>query len=122
MEIYEHRGFWVLRFKNVGTLKVSLASNAENRIYTYAFLHLSMCTCGGGAEELILLHNNYKIKLVWLVGRVLQHIKHCRLLNAKSSLYIYIEYISFGLVRFYGTTTIVGYLMPYPLHTYILDI
>ena len=28
----------------------------------------------------------------------------------------------FGLVRFYGISTIVGYLMPNPLYTYILDI
>ena len=28
----------------------------------------------------------------------------------------------FGLVWFYGISTIVGYLMPNPLYTYILDI
>ena len=28
----------------------------------------------------------------------------------------------FGLVGFYGISTIVGYLMPNPLYTYILDI
>ena len=50
------------------------------------------------------------------------HINHCRLFNTKSSLYIYIKYIGFGLVRFYDTSTIVGYLMPNPLYTYILDI
>ena len=53
-------------------------------------------------------------------GRVLWDINHCRLLNAKSSLYIYIKYIGFGLV--YGISTIVGYLMPNPLYTYILNI
>ena len=31
------------------------------------------------------------------------------LFNAKSSLYIYTEDIWFGLVRFYGISTIVGY-------------
>ena len=35
--------------------------------------------------------------LVWF-GLVLWHINHCRLFNAKSSLYIYIKYIWFGLV------------------------
>ena len=30
--------------------------------------------------------------------------------------------IRFGLVWFYGISTIVGYLMPNPLYTYILDI
>ena len=28
----------------------------------------------------------------------------------------------FGLIRFYGISTIVGYLMPNPLYTYILNI
>ena len=59
--------------------------------------------------------------MIWF-GWVLWHINHCRLFNAKSSLYIYIRYIWFGLVGFYGISTIVGYLMPNPLYTYILDI
>ena len=57
--------------------------------------------------------------LVWF-GLVLWHINHCKLFNAKSSLYIYIKYIWFGLIGFYGISTIVGYLMPNPLYTYIL--
>ena len=44
------------------------------------------------------------------------------LFNAKSSLYIYIKNIWFGLVEFYGISTIVGYLMPNPFYTYILNI
>ena len=44
---------------------------------------------------------------------------HIGLFNAKSSLYIYIKYIWFGLVWFYGTSTIVGYLMLNTLYTYI---
>ena len=55
--------------------------------------------------------------LVW----GLWHINHCRLFNAKSSLYIHIKYISFGLVGFYGLSTIVGYLMLNPPHTYKLE-
>ena len=43
------------------------------------------------------------------------------LFKAKSSLYIYIKYIGFGSVGFYGISTIVGYLMPNPLYTYILN-
>ena len=39
------------------------------------------------------------------------------LFNAKSSLYISIKYIGFGLAGFYGISTIVGYLMPNPLYT-----
>ena len=56
-----------------------------------------------------------------LFGLVLWHINLCRLFNAKC-LYIYIKYIWFGLVRFYIISTIVGYLMPNPLYTYIFDI
>ena len=44
------------------------------------------------------------------------------LFHVKSSLFIHIKYIGFGLVRFYGISTIVGYLMPNPLYTYILNI
>ena len=49
--------------------------------------------------------------LVWF-GWVLWHINHFRLFIAKSSLYIYIRYIWFVFVGFYGILTIVGYLMP----------
>ena len=55
--------------------------------------------------------------MIWF-GWVLWHINHCRLFNAKSSLFIYI----YDLVWFYGISTIVGYLMPNPLYTYILNI
>ena len=55
-------------------------------------------------------------------GLVLCHINHCWLFNAKSSLYLYIKYIWFGLDGFYGISTIVGYLMPNSDHTYILNI
>ena len=53
--------------------------------------------------------------LVW----ILWHINHCRLFNAKSSLYICIKYIGFGLFWFYSIKTIVGYLMLNPLYIYI---
>ena len=59
--------------------------------------------------------------MIWF-GWLLLHINHCGLFNAKSSLYIYIEYIGFGLVGFYGISTIVFYLIPNPLCTYILNI
>ena len=41
----------------------------------------------------------------------LWHVNHCRLFNAKSFLYIYIKYIGFGWIRFYGLSTVVGYLI-----------
>ena len=53
---------------------------------------------------------------------VLWHFNYCGLFNAKSSLYIYSRYIWFGLLWFYGISTTVGYLMPNPLYTYILNI
>ena len=53
---------------------------------------------------------------------LLWHINHCRLFKDKSSLYICIKYISFGLVGFYGISTFVDYLMPNLLYTYILNI
>ena len=56
----------------------------------------------------------------WIFGWVLCHIKHCRLFNTKSSLYIYI--IWFVWVGFYGISTIVDYLIPNPLYTYISNI
>ena len=59
--------------------------------------------------------------LVWF-GLVLWHINHSRLFSAKSSLYIHIKYIWFGFVWFYGISTIVGYLMPNLLYTYLLNI
>ena len=37
-------------------------------------------------------------------------------------LYTYIKNIGFGLVEFYGISTIVDYLMPNPLYKYILNI
>ena len=59
--------------------------------------------------------------MIWF-GLVLGHINHCRLFNAKFSLYIYTKYTSFSLVGFYGISTIVGYLMPNSLYTYIQNI
>ena len=43
----------------------------------------------------------------------------CRLFNDKSFLYIPIKYLRFGLVGFYGISTIVGYSMTSLLYIYI---
>ena len=59
--------------------------------------------------------------MVWF-ALLLLYIDPCRLFNAKSSLYIYIKYILFGFVGIYGISTTVGYFMPNPLYTYILNI
>ena len=59
---------------------------------------------------------------IWAKSLVNFHINPCRSFNAKSFLYIYIKYMSFGLVGFYGVSTLVGHLMPNPFYTYILNI
>ena len=59
--------------------------------------------------------------LVWF-GWVLWHVNPYRLVNAKSSLFIYIRYIGFSLVGFYGISATVDYLMPNLFYTYILNI
>ena len=61
--------------------------------------------------------NMYDFTLVGFIW----YINHFRLFNVKSFLYIYIRYIGFGLVGFYGISTIQGYLIPNPLCTYILN-
>ena len=75
--------------------------------------------------------NHTRIMIKWLkTGQFLSRwfcwvswcINPSGLFNAKFSLYIYIRYIIFGLVGFYGISTIVGYSMPNPLYTYILNI
>ena len=56
--------------------------------------------------------------MIWF-GWVLWHIKPYRLFNAKPSLYIYMKHIGFGLVGSDGISTLIGYLMPNHLYTYI---
>ena len=50
------------------------------------------------------------------------HINSWKLFKSKPSLYIYIKYIWFGLVGFYGISTIVCNVMRNPFYTYILNI
>ena len=82
-------------------------------IFVYQPLYVIQC-------QFLFIHI-YWIYKIWL-GWVLWHINHYRLFNTKSSLYIYIKYLWFCLVGFYGISTIVGYLLPNPLYTYILNI
>ena len=64
----------------------------------------------------------YTVNIYYLVWLGLTVYQPYRLLNVKSSLYIYIKYILFGLVGSYGISPIVGYLMSNPLYTYTLNI
>ena len=83
----------------------------------------------GVPQKMAKLYLVVRLKFWWSrecsVSWVLWHINHCRLFNAKYSLYIYIyiylKCIWFGWVKFYGISTIVGYLMSNPVYTYILD-
>ena len=98
--------------------------NTKSSLYTYIFNIYDLVwfygistIAGYSMSSSLYIYIKYK----WF-GFVLWHINHWRLFNAKSSLYIYIKYIWFGVVGFYGISTIVGYLMPNPLYTYILDL
>ena len=93
------------RFRNISLLwsKLLLSIN-YNKIF---------CAC-------IYIYINWLVG--WLVGRGFLCIKYYGLSNAKSSLYIYIKHIWFGLVGFYGISNFVGYLMLNYFYTYILNI
>ena len=97
-------------------------------IYIYIYIYIICFVWFNGISNIVgylmpnpiytYILNIYEIKF----GCVLWHINHCTSLKAKSSFYIYIKYIWIGLVGIYGISTMVGYLMPNPLYTYILNI
>ena len=60
--------------------------------------------------------------MMWF-SLVLWHINHCRLFHTKSSLYVYIKHLGFGLVGFYDISNIfICDFMTNPIYTYILNI
>ena len=96
---------------------VSVSSDNWHFLFKVLTLNVTMFT--------VLLHlSNFGLGLIGFVwfDLVLWRIKPYRLFKAKSSLYLYIKYIWFGWVGFYGISIIVGYLMPNPLYKYILNI
>ena len=101
--------------------------NAKSSLYIYIYIYITWPGWLHGISTVVdylrpnLLYTYILIihDLVWLGFMAYNH---CKLFKAKSSLYIYIKYIWFGLVGFYGISTIVGYLRPNPLYTYILNI
>ena len=102
--------------------------NAESSLYIYIRYiwfglvgYYGISTVGGYLMPNPFYTSILNIYMIWL-GWVLWHINHCRLFHAKSFLYIYIKYISFGLVDFYCISTAVGYLMPHILTTYISNV
>ena len=97
-------------------LSVSVICNID------VYLHLTVYKMKKKAViNRYLFYSGEFFNLIWFVW-ILWHINYCRLFNAKYSLYKYIGYIRFDLVWFYGISTNVGYLMPNPLYTYILNI
>ena len=129
-------GMWIHAFSNGISLKVNVITWLEFKLVYYdcciattAFLSRSprLLNRGpGGSASLGHGPHSSNSPTDWdselQLGLVGWHINHCGLFNAKSSLYIYIKYIWFGLVGFYVISTIVGYLMPNPLYTYVLNI
>ena len=84
--------------------------------------HINHCRLFNAESFLYIQIKYIFFRLVVFFGCVLLHINHCRLFNAEPSLYIYMKYIWFVLVWFSDISTIVGYLMPNPLYTYISNI
>ena len=79
------------------------SGNLLNTPHMCVYIYMCVCVC----------------VCVWF-GWVLWHINAC-IFYAKSFLYIYIKYIWFGLVEFYGILTTVCYLIPKPQYAYILN-
>ena len=118
---------WV-GFYGISTIVGYLISNP---LYTYIHLvymilfcwvswHINHCRLFN--SQILFIHIYQIYKTLFLFCLILWHTNHCRLFNAKSSLYIYIKYIRYGLVWFYGISTIVFYLMPNPFYAYISNI
>ena len=107
-------------------------------LYIYIYICVCVCVCVLKILDLVcfgvssistivgyLIPNplyTYTLNIYDLVWLDLWHINHCKLFNAKSSLYIHIKYIGFDWVEFYGISTIICHLMPNPLYTYISNI
>ena len=89
-------------FKSLKTSKNFFFFSEDSLFFSLMKYQLCGLFNAKGITEKILLYS----------GLFLWHINHCRLFNAKSSLYICIKYIWFGLVGFYGISTIAGYLIP----------
>ena len=67
----------------------------ESKLVWFGFMALS--TIVDYLMPILFIHI-YQIYTIWF-GWVLWHINHCRLFNAKSSLYIYIKYIWFVNIK-----------------------
>ena len=112
---------WFSWFYGISTIVGYIMPNS---VYTYIIYmiwfggvlwHINHCRLFN-AKSSLYIYNIYMIWFSW----VLWHINHCRLFNAKSSSYIYDINIWFGLVGSNGRSTIVGYIMPNSVYTYII--
>ena len=75
------------------------------KLVGWVLWHINLCRLFNTKSPLFI----YVKYMIWF-GWVLWYINHGKLFNAKYSLYIYIKNIWFGLVGFYGISTIVGLL------------
>ena len=86
------------------------------RLFSLVHVFLSPLKFPMGLYIFFITNVKYQININWLVGWLGLYCSF----NSKSSLYIYIRYIiQFGWVL--GILTIVGYLIPSLLYTYILN-
>ena len=119
---YLHFG-WLVEFYGISTIVGYIMPNPlYTQIYTkYIWFGLVWFYGISTIVGYIMPNPLYTYILIYICfGLIWWHLNHCRLFNAKSSLYTFIKYMCFGLVWFYGISTIVGYIMPNPLYTYIL--
>ena len=106
-DIYIYIG-WVKSFFNI-LLAWSTIQQFRGHLVGFGFMAYQLLPVGN-SKSLVCIYI-YLIYMIWF-DVVLWHINHCRLFNAKYSLFIYIKYIWFDLVGFYSISTIIGYLMP----------
>ena len=105
----------------VSRVSMSFSADAKSSLYIYIrYIWFSLVKYYGISTSVGYLMPNilfciYLIYIIWL-GWVLWHINHCGLFTAKYFLYVYIKYIWFSWVSFYGISIIVGYLIPNPLY------
>ena len=85
--------------------------------FGWVLWHINYCRLFDAKSSLYIY-----IKYMICFGWVLWHINYCWISNVKCFLFLYIKYIRFVLVGFYGKSTIVGYLKPNTLYTYIYQI
>ena len=107
----KHIRFGLVGFYGSSTFVGYLMSNP---LYTYILYIQDFLWFGSSTIVGYLMPNPLYTYILYKIFFLVWLINHCRLFNAKSSLYIYFKYAGFGWVEFYGSSAIVDYLMPNP--------